>query len=377
MTVLEAGLRGAAMALLLLLAIVGWRDARHTAVGRYSVLIELCAIAYLIESAPPITALNPVWIVPIRLVSNTGPALFPLWVAANFDDSFVPKWWRWLPFGGMIALASWAIATDWMQAWIAVRIAALLLVGVGISQTLAGRKADLIEGRRRFRLILAVGAGALIVGLNVPAAAASERIRDIVGAGGVFALALAAAMLRLRVEMPPGLELKQVPAVAATGRPRHVPSTAIDGGEERVLLDRLQLLMENDRIYREEGLGVAALASRLKIPEYRLRRLINQRLSHRNFTSFVNSYRLAETMLALADPSQKHVPILTIALDAGFGSIGPFNRAFKAHTGRTPTEFRRDRCELGQTHTANYFPAQNSVFVVADNSAAQNKAAGG
>jgi AraC-like DNA-binding protein len=37
------------------------------------------------------------------------------------------------------------------------------------------------------------------------------------------------------------------------------------------------------------------------------------------------------------------VPILTIALDAGFGSIGPFNRAFKAHTGLTPSEYRRAR----------------------------------
>ena len=174
MTVLEAGLRGAAMALLLLLAIVVWRDARHAAVTRYSVLIDLCAIAYLIESDPPIPALSPVWIVPIRLLSNTGPAAFQLWVAANFDDSFLPKWWRWLPFGGMIALASWAIATDWMPAWNTVRIAALLLVGVGILQTLAGRNADLIEGRRRFRLILAVGAGAFIVGLNVLVVTASE-----------------------------------------------------------------------------------------------------------------------------------------------------------------------------------------------------------
>ena len=65
----------------------------------------------------------------------------------------------------------------------------------------------------------------------------------------------------------------------------------------------------------------------------------------------MNSDRLAETVLALADRSQKHVPILTIALDAGFGSIGPFNRAFKAHTGRTPTEFRRDRCEFGPADT--------------------------
>lgn len=35
------------------------------------------------------------------------------------------------------------------------------------------------------------------------------------------------------------------------------------------------------------------------------------------------------------------MPILTIALDAGFGSLGPFNRAFRAETGLTPTEFRR------------------------------------
>jgi AraC-like DNA-binding protein len=43
-----------------------------------------------------------------------------------------------------------------------------------------------------------------------------------------------------------------------------------------------------------------------------------------------------------ADPTQKQVPVLTIAMDAGFQSIGPFNRAFKVATGQTPTEFRRD-----------------------------------
>jgi AraC-like DNA-binding protein len=35
------------------------------------------------------------------------------------------------------------------------------------------------------------------------------------------------------------------------------------------------------------------------------------------------------------------VPILTIGLDAGFQSIDPFNRAFKAKTGMTPSEYRR------------------------------------
>ena len=46
---------------------------------------------------------------------------------------------------------------------------------------------------------------------------------------------------------------------------------------------------------------------------------------------------------ALADPAQAEVPVITIAMDAGFASLGPFNRAFKATTGVTPTEYRRQR----------------------------------
>jgi AraC-like DNA-binding protein len=34
------------------------------------------------------------------------------------------------------------------------------------------------------------------------------------------------------------------------------------------------------------------------------------------------------------------LPNLTIAIDCGFGSIGPFNRAFKQLVGRTPMAYR-------------------------------------
>ena len=50
---------------------------------------------------------------------------------------------------------------------------------------------------------------------------------------------------------------------------------------------------------------------------------------------------LDRTFAALADPTQAEVPVITIAMDAGFQSLGPFNRAFKATTGVTPTEYRR------------------------------------
>ena len=99
--------------------------------------------------------------------------------------------------------------------------------------------------------------------------------------------------------------------------------------------------MTVDRAHRQDGLTIGSLASQLGLPEYRLRRLINQALGYRNFNSFVNRYRIAEVKAALADPRQADVPVLTIALDAGFSSLGPFNRAFKAETGVTPSEYRR------------------------------------
>ena len=118
-------------------------------------------------------------------------------------------------------------------------------------------------------------------------------------------------------------------------------SPARDSGPDQGLLAALGRLMTAERAYRQDGLTIGTLASRLSLPEYRLRRLINQGLGYRNFNSFVNHYRIAEAKAALGDPRQAEVPVLTIALDTGFSSLGPFNRAFKAETGLTPTEYRR------------------------------------
>ena len=110
---------------------------------------------------------------------------------------------------------------------------------------------------------------------------------------------------------------------------------------DQKLIDALLRLMSDERIYRHDNVTIGTLATRLAIPEYRLRRLINQRLGYRNFNVFLNEHRIAEAKAALADPNQAEVPVITIAMDAGFQSLGPFNRAFKAITGITPTEYRR------------------------------------
>lgn len=110
---------------------------------------------------------------------------------------------------------------------------------------------------------------------------------------------------------------------------------------DRQLVDALRQAMEASHAYRDPELSVAGLAARLRVPEYRLRRVIHQRLGHRHFSAYLNHYRLADVQTALADPDRADRPVLTLALEAGFGSVGPFNRAFKALTGLTPTDFRR------------------------------------
>ena len=93
--------------------------------------------------------------------------------------------------------------------------------------------------------------------------------------------------------------------------------------------------------WRQEGLTIGEVARRLDEPEHRLRRLINRRLGHRNFADFVNSFRIAAAKSRLADPGEARTTVATIAFDLGYGSLGPFNRAFRAATGATPTEWRR------------------------------------
>ena len=97
-----------------------------------------------------------------------------------------------------------------------------------------------------------------------------------------------------------------------------------------------------DGVWREEGLSIGALAQRLNVPEHRLRRAINQGLGHRNFSSFINAARIEAAKAELRDPIKANRTVLEIAYTVGFASLGPFNRAFRAETGQSPTEYRRD-----------------------------------
>jgi AraC-like DNA-binding protein len=202
-----------------------------------------------------------------------------------------------------------------------------------------GWRSDLVESRRRLRgPILAAAAVYALIVIAVQISEVVWRPADSLSpVAAVTLLIIGLAGIAALLQADPGLFATQQPLAPAA-----VASiaTAALAGEDAKTAEKLDRLMRTERIYRDENLSIGALALKLGVAEYRLRRLINQHLGHRNFNAYLNGWRLADAKQALADPGQREVPISTIALDAGFQSLGPFNRAFKGETGLTPSEYR-------------------------------------
>ncbi|HLI65226.1 MAG TPA: helix-turn-helix domain-containing protein [Caulobacteraceae bacterium] len=332
MGIVEAGVRGGAMALLLMLAIVLWRDGRGALATRFAALFCVGAAANLIATAPALAGPH-LWIAPIRVFASGNPLVFLVTSLALFDDDFRPTW----PYAvGWAVLVAFNLAGSFLTVpgrFLPAVGLALVFVCAAIWRAAAGRAGDLVEARRRLRLVFVFA-----VGLYTAASILSS-IPFHAGRGGAVQT-FADAVGNLVLTFGFGLALVRLaPDLFAAGRAAR--TAAREDPQAASLLAALERQMNENRAYREEALSIAVLAARLGVPEYRLRRLINQHLGHRNFAAFVNGYRLNEVTAALADASQAEVPIITIALDAGFQSLGPFNRAFKLRTGVTPTEYRR------------------------------------
>jgi AraC-like DNA-binding protein len=354
MSILETALRGGAVAILLLSLVLRLRYVRVSPVIGYSAFLLLGIAAFVVDSAPGFYKLPMYWKIPIHVISCGTPAVFWIMAAALFDDSFRARWYHGLAWLWLAALA-WREMYGWPPTIITIHDASsLLCVVFGIWHALAGRAADLVEWRRQFRFEFA-GVTALYMGLVIGSqwiwpGTLDKMPFSLINAAGLIALTFVFSTLspwRFALEATAPAASQTKPAPVATGPSASAPPAS---EQDTALLEALRKAMEDGKAYREDGLSIASLSQKLAVQEYRLRRLINGQLGHRNFSAFVNGYRLSEAESALADPDQAEVPVLTIALDAGFGSIGPFNRAFKAHTGLTPSEYRRNQlggAELG------------------------------
>ncbi len=273
-------------------------------------------------------------------IATMNSVLFWWFATALFDDQFEWNAWRLIPFAMMAGLFTLRTFTaglleteidDMLQ-----MVVIIGLMGHVLWLALAHRHDDLVETRRRFRLVIAILLGSLGVIVSVADlilwGAPAPQWLTTLHAIAIFSFAMIFNQWILSpIDIFPNTkEEPGGPSIAET------PKTL-----DEAALQRLLSSMENGT-YRREGLTIAGLAEHIAYPEYKLRRLINGHLGFRNFSAFLNSYRVKEAKRLLADPQMGRVQITQIALDLGYGSIAPFNRAFKVAEGVTPTAFRKE-----------------------------------
>lgn len=327
---LEIFMRGGAIATLLMCAAV---FALHGPLNRKggsvaALCLGLCA--YVMVSSPSIgIEAGPVFTVLVA-ISAIVPVLV-YWSALElFQDN--PNIARW-----QFVICGLIIATAWLSLMSIslgmVRGAGALVIFTHLAAVIIlGHDDDLIEARRRFRRWFPLAVACVAIVITVLEVTGADR-----GLSVVFYLmhalvfwGLAAAFLLWAVRVDPAIWL--------VGRKSPLQNDNISP-VQRALIERINTAM-SEKLWEREGLTLSQMAQALDTQEHRLRSAINQGMGHRNFSSFINGYRIARAKELLSNPSLAERTVLSIAYDVGFASLGPFNRAFREATGQTPTEYR-------------------------------------
>ena len=315
--------------------------------ARLGSLFCASVIAFVVTSAP---ARIGVIAVPLTALCVAKPALFWLFAKALFRDGFRVRrqhvaatlivvalgLWHELDFGRSVRAGSGSPFE--MVGSLAYEALVLAFVLAALREAWRGLASDLVEKRRRLRIAVVAAVAAylaIVVAVQLSNFTLGMRTTPLLVLGNL-ALILAAAM----AAMLSLLQVRKGTWIDATWGAEHAVPAPINE-TERALLSALTRRMTEEALYRREGLTIGALARVLGTQEYQLRRVINGQLGYRNFNDFLHSYRIREACTRLRSPAEARKPVLSIALDLGYNSIGPFNRAFKARTGMTPSEFRR------------------------------------
>lgn len=257
------------------------------------------------------------------------------WLAARALFERTPSDARWPLVVGLLVAGSGALSVLAPADGLTERVAGNLyaLVGSGallltFVEPLAGYRRSLPAVERRFRIAF-VGVYGLLVAVAVLGLRSSaEGLQDgavkaacaVVGLGGLF------AAVRFRTRHPLAADPPQTA--------RRPPTS-----DDHELAGRLTRLLVETELETEPDLRIGEVAARLGVPEYRVSQCIGAALGFANFNRWINHHRIARARRLLTDPADERT-ILEIAFDCGFGSLGPFNRAFRDEVGMTPRAYR-------------------------------------
>lgn len=344
MEALDDIIRYSAFALMMWLGVLMLRDFCDRVAGRLGAAAAFTSAAYLLAAKPGLVLFGLDINLLLLPVYAASPAMAWLFCLSQFDDNFeVHNTHRMVvaakTITGSIAFLT-GNAADNNVLFVFMVLSHMIVVGLLLHLILVawqGRHEDLVESRRKFRSIFVTAVVVMTFSILVSDSAwrRPEAVNWEILLQAVAFLAIA-IFLHWRLSIRGGEDL--------FFQEDHVsPSTASVDHCELSVADRHDLDVISNLSHSEllaPGLTIAKMAHDTHIPEHRLRHLINQHLGYRNFSDYLNHHRVEAAKCRLADRSERHTPVLTIAMDLGYGSLGPFNRAFKERTGKTPTEFR-------------------------------------
>jgi AraC-like DNA-binding protein len=100
--------------------------------------------------------------------------------------------------------------------------------------------------------------------------------------------------------------------------------------------------MEKDKLYLNSAITVAMVADHIGVPAKNISAILNQHLK-KSFNEFVNEYRVNDIRQRLLNGETRQLTIAGLAYEGGFNSLPTFQRAFKAVTGKSPSEFLAEK----------------------------------
>lgn len=337
---LDSMLSLSVVVVLLLIGALALRDAAGLLPGRLLATLAFCLASLGVTGLSAAEALPGTLLIVLSAISVANVALFWWTCLALLRDRFQIGRLEWLGFAlfSLFPLIYFLEGRGvtiplWPQVNLVGGFVPFLMIGHVVWVALSGLRVDLVEPRRRARVLLVLAL--VLAGL---VSLVTEYLTDPIAASLVrnaFSLPVALGVFFWLTSLRPDRLTFESRSSATAEIPKIDP-------RDLALHAKLISAMEDDELFVEHRLSITDLATRLGAPEHRLRALINGGMGYRNFTAFLGEYRLIRAKALLAEPERARDTILRIALDSGFSSLQTFNRVFKDAEGVTPSAFRNE-----------------------------------
>lgn len=161
------------------------------------------------------------------------------------------------------------------------------------------------------------------------------KVESIISSTFIFAI----AFLNIKFPVLSTLQLQQT----ETTQPQEkYAGSNLSNEKSNQIWNKLQQEISENKLYKNPEIRLADLAKELNESTHVLSQVINEN-AKKNFSDFINFYRVQESKELLLSEKAKTFTILALAYEVGFNSKSAFYSAFKKETGKTPSEFKKNK----------------------------------